>query len=354
MTPKAFIAFSAVTAVIIAAAGFVVVERYATATFVKEKEPIFPAMHDKVNEVTELLYEDKQVRIKVARQPDGQFVLAERHNYPVSNEIVRELVIGLAELKVLEPKTKLEKLYPRIQVDDLEKENSLAKHLQVKGKNGEMLIDALIGRRNFDTTGLTDEGRYVRRVGEAQSWLVAGRFDIPDQIKKWVGKEFMNVDAKRIDTSTTSHPDGTQLIVQRQDKSGTRFKVLNVPEGREVEYQIDVDNISDGVDRIEFEDVAKPGEHGIDFPKDKTIRTTYKTYDGLIVEADVYAKDESKSEFWGRFKASVADSAENKDEVQKEADKINAEVTNWVYRIPAFKYRYMSRRLDEVLKKEDS
>jgi hypothetical protein len=29
-------------------------------------------------------------------------------------------------------------------------------------------------------------------------------------------------------------------------------------------------------------------------------------------------------------------------------------VTNWVYRIPAFKYRYMSRRLDEVLKKEDS
>jgi hypothetical protein len=121
MTPKAFIAFSAVTAVIIAAAGFVVVERYATATFVKEKEPIFPAMHDKVNEVTELLYEDKQVRIKVARQPDGQFVLAERHNYPVSNEIVRELVVGLAELKVLEPKTKLEKLYPRIQVDDLER-----------------------------------------------------------------------------------------------------------------------------------------------------------------------------------------------------------------------------------------
>ena len=354
MTPKAFLAFTAVTAAVIVVSSFIVVERYATATFVKEKEPIFPAMHDKVNEVTSLLYEDKQVRIAVSRQPDGQFVLSERHNYPVSNEIVRELVVGLAELKVLEPKTKLEKLYPRIQVDDLEKEKSLAKHLQVKGKNGEMLIDALIGRRNFDTTGLTDEGRYVRRVGEAQSWLVAGRFDIPDQIKKWVGKEFMNVDAKRIETSTTTHPDGTKLIVEREDRSGTRFKVLNVPKGREVEYQIDVDNISDGVDRIEFEDVGKPGENGIDFPKDKTISTTYHTYDGLIVVADVYAKDESKSEFWARFKASVSDKAENKEEIQKEADKINAEVTNWVYRIPAFKFRYMTRRLDEVLKKEDS
>ena len=104
MTPKAFLAFTAVTAVVVVTASFVVVERYATATFVKEKEPIFPSMHDKVNDVTELLYEDKQVRIKVARQPDGQFVLAERHNSPVSSQIVRELVIGLAELKVLEPK----------------------------------------------------------------------------------------------------------------------------------------------------------------------------------------------------------------------------------------------------------
>jgi len=352
MTPKSFIAFSAVTAIIVAAASFVVVERYATSTFVKEKEPIFPAMHDKVNDVTEILYEDKQVRIAVARRDNGQFVLSERHDYPVSNEIVRELVVGLAELKVLEPKTKLEKLYPRIQVDDLANEKSLAKHLVVKGKNGETLIDALIGRRNFDTTGLTDEGRYVRRVGEAQSWLVAGRFDIPDQIKKWVGKEFMNVDAKRIDTATTTQPDGTKLIVQREEKDGTRFKVLNVPKGREVEYQIDVDNISDGPDRIEFEDVAKPGE--VEFPKDKIIHTTYKTYDGLIIDVDVYPKDESKSEFWARFKASVSDKAEKKDEIQKEADKINAEVTNWVYRIPAFKYRYMSRRLDEVLKKEDS
>jgi len=351
MTPKVFTGLAVVTAAVVIAAGFSIVHRYQTASYVAEKEPIFPAMHDKVNDAAEILYEDKQVRILVARK-DGKWVLAERHDYPVSDQIVRELLIGLAELKILEPKTKLAKLYPRIQVDDLEGEKSLAKHLSVKGKGGETFINALIGRRNFDTTGLTDEGRYVRRIGEAQSWLVAGRFDIPDAIKKWVGKEFMNVDAKRVDTARTVHPDGTQLIVQREDKSGTRFKVLNVPEGREVEYQIDVDNISDGVDRIEFEDVAKPGE--VEFPSDKTIKTTYKTYEGLIVEAELFARDESKSDFWARFKASVADDAANKEEVQKEAEKINAEVTNWIYKVPAFKYRYMTRRLDEVLKKETS
>lgn len=351
MTPKVFAGLAAVTAVVVVAAGFSVAQRYQTATYVPEKEPIFPAMHDKVNEVSEILYQDKQVRILVARK-DGKWVLAERHDYPVSDQIVRELVIGLAELKILEPKTKLPKLYARIQVDDLANEKSLAKHLVVKGKGGEVLIDALIGRRNFDTTGLTDEGRYVRRSGEAQSWLVAGRFEIPDAIKKWVGKEFMSVDAKRIDTARTVHPDGGALNVQREDKSGTRFKVLNVPQGREVEYQIDVDNISDGLDKIEFEDVAKAGE--VEFPKEQTIRTTYRTYEGLIVEAELVARDESKSDFWARFKASVADDAASKDEVAKEADKINAETANWVYKVPAFKYRYMTRKLEEVLKKETS
>ena len=351
MTPKVFLGFAAVTVVVVAAAGFSIAQRYQTATFSAEKEPIFPAMHDKVNDVSEILYEDKQVRILVARK-DGKWVLAERHDYPVSDQIVRELVIGLAELKILEPKTKLAKLYPRIQVDDLAGEKSLAKHLMVKGKGGEALIDALIGRRNFDTTGLTDEGRYVRRTGEAQSWLVAGRFDIPDAIKKWVAKEFMNVDAKRVDTARTVQPDGSQLIVQREKAGETRFKVLNVPEGREVEYQIDVDNISDGADKIEFEDVAKPGE--VEFPKDQTIHTTYHTYDGLIIDVDLVARDESKSDFWARFKASVADNAEKKDEIAKEAEKINAEVTNWVYKVPAFKFRYMTRKLEEVLKKETS
>ena len=351
MTPKVFAGLAIVTAAVVVAAGFSIADRYQTASFVAEKEPIFPVMHDKVNEVSEILYEDKQVRILVARK-DGKWVLAERHDYPVSDQIVRELLIGLSELKVLEPKTKSPKLYTRIQVDDMANEKSLAKHLMVKGKGGEPLIDALIGRRNFDTTGLTDEGRYVRRVGEAQSWLAAGRFEIPDAIKKWVAKEFMSVDAKSIDTARTIHPDGSQLVVQREKQGETRFKVLNVPEGREVEYQIDVDNISDGPDKIEFEDVAKPGE--IEFPKEQTIHTTYRTYDGLIVDVDLVARDESKSDFWARFKASVADNAEKKDEVAKEAEKINAEVTQWVYKVPPFKYRYMTRKLEEVLKKETS
>ena len=35
-------------------------------------------------------------------------------------------MIGLAELRILEPKTKLEKLYPRIQVDDLDRYQEIA------------------------------------------------------------------------------------------------------------------------------------------------------------------------------------------------------------------------------------
>ncbi len=352
MTPKIFVGFTAVTAVIVVAASISIAHRYQTATYVPEKEPIFPAMNSKINDVTQISVEDKQGKVVIARKGD-QWVMPERHDYPVSNEVVRDTLVGIAELKILEPKTKRPALYTRIQVDDLSVEKSLAKHLIVKGKDGEVLADALIGRRNFDTTGLTDEGRYVRRSGEEQSWLVAGRFDMPDAIKKWVGKEFMDVDDKRVDTATTVQPDGTKLIVVRAKQGETHFDVTNVPKGREVEYQIDVDNISDGIDKIELEDVKQAGE--VDFPKDKTIHTIYHTYDGLQVDVDLQGDDKT-SIFWAKFKASVAPDAKEEDKAarQAEADKINAAVSPWIYQIPAFKYRYMSRRLDEVLKKLDS
>ena len=55
--------------------------------------------------------------------------------------------------------------------------------------------------------------------------------------------------------------------------------------------------------RIELEDVAKPGE--VEFPKEQTIKTTYKTYEGLIVEAELFVlRDSGGSDSrWGGWKS---------------------------------------------------
>ena len=102
--------------------------------------------------------------------------------------------------------------------------------------------------------------------------------------------------------------------------------------------------MGDGLDKLELEDVKATSE--ISFPTEKVISTEISTYDGLFVDAEMAEK--SDGNFWARFKARTSEDA--KDEVKREASAINAKTSKWVYQIPAHKYRYMSRKLSDVLK----
>ena len=68
--------------------------------------------------------------------------------------------------------------------------------------------------------------------------------------------------------------------------------------------------------------------------------------DGLVMNIEMF--EDSSNRFWGRVKASSEDTAI--DEIKNEAQEINDNVSNWVYELPAHKFRYMSRKLEDVLK----
>ena len=69
-------------------------------------------------------------------------------------------------------------------------------------------------------------------------------------------------------------------------------------------------------------------------------------YDGLLIK--VQAFEDSENKFWGVFKASASlNASEN---IRQEVDKINSRVSNWVYGLPAHKYRYMTRSVRDVVK----
>jgi len=149
---------------------------------------------------------------------------------------------------------------------------------------------------------------------------------------------------KRVAKVSVIHPDGQTMMVSRADAKSTKFNLDNLPQGRTIEYQSDVDNMGDGLDKLELEDVKATSE--ISFPTEKVISTEISTYDGLFVDAEMAEK--SDGNFWARFKARTSEDA--KDEVKREASAINAKTSKWVYQIPAHKYRYMSRKLSDVLK----
>ena len=158
------------------------------------------------------------------------------------------------------------------------------------------------------------------------------------------------MDAKRIAGATIRHADGDVMEIERITPAGGKFRIVGLDPNAKVKFASDIDNVADALENLELEDIKKAGD--VEFPADKLVKTEYRTADGLIVNAESFESEDTF--FWARYKARAADDAspEMKAKADKEAAEINARVSPWVYRIPAFKYRYMSRRVKDVLEEE--
>jgi hypothetical protein len=70
----------------------------------------------------------------------------------------------------------------------------------------------------------------------------------------------------------------------------------------------------------------------------------FVTFDGLVVEAMVYATDDGTRV---RFRATADESA------AAQADELNSRLESWVYSLPSFKSDQLSKRLEDFLKTDD-
>ncbi len=350
MSPKAFLGFSIVTIVVIIAAAFSIVSRYEVDTNGSSQARLLPGLTDRVNDVTEIVYQDNEQMLTVRR--DGEsWGIVERANYTVDPEVVRTLLVSLSEMRQGEPKTRVKDRYARIQVQDVDAADAQSMLLTVRADES-VVGEIIVGRESREVAGAAGIGRYVRKPGEDRAWLASGRLDVPSSVKAWVKPEFMHVASERIATARIVHPDGHVMSIKRAAPKSSKFLITDLPKDATIKYQSDIDNIADGLDHLELEDVARPGER--EFPADKTIKTEYRTSDGLIINAESYETE--KVTFWGKFSARAADDiedAETAEKIKKEAEAINAKVSDWVYQLPSYKYRYMTRRVDEVLEKPE-
>ena len=349
MSPKTFLGFAGVTAVVVIAAGVSISARYGAATSGFAKEIVFAGLSGQFEDIGEIAVQDKDKTLTIKRA-GATWVIADRSAYTASKEAVRDVLVGLSELRLKEGKTEKKALYAKLSVEDVTEKDAKSRLLTVKGKDGAVLASLIVGRETDQIAGASDVGRYIRKPGDSQSWLAEGRLRVPVAVKDWVTPQFLDIANKRISAVNVVHPDGHLMDVNRENQAAKKFLIQNMPADRKVEYQSDIDNMGDALDNLELEDVRAAGE--ILFPKDKTIKTTLRTFDGLLVTVESF--EDKYTKFWGRFNAAVAPGAAGN--IKKEAARINEITQNWVYELPAHKFRYLSRKQDDVLEavKKDS
>ncbi len=364
MRHKTLAIFAAVT-LILTIAAFIVQSGRVGPTARSGGDLLFPGLAGELNGVASIAVLADGERLTLARE-GNEWVVTERGGYPARFEAVKKALIGLAELKTFEAKTAEPASYARIEVEDPEDEDAKSKLVTVTDGDGKTLAALVVGKLRFAKGGLGPSMTYVRRAGEAQSWLASGDLDVGGDIGDWIDKSLLDISSDRMRRVTLTPADGKPVVIGRKAGADDKFTVENLPGGAEISSESDVRNRTSVLFGLTLDDVRPAAL--VPFATKGAGKAEYRTLDGLVIRIDT-AKHENRT--WiaieaaldeaGRVEPDATESGGEDetakrltlDDVKEEVEEINQRTRGWAFAVPGYKLDYIRSTLDDLLKKPD-
>jgi hypothetical protein len=342
MKPTTFLVLLAATAVSVVAAGYAVLsESRIQAPVAAGGAPVFGDLLAHANDVQSVTIASASGKFTIARQGDG-WALAEKDNFPVLADKLRQLVAGLADLRLLEAKTDQPDRYARLEVEDVAAKDAKSKQVTLAGADGKPLADLIVGKENYtsDLNGL--RGIYVRRPGNAQAWLAQGSVEPSTAAVDWVNRIVIDLGADKIQRLQFEPTGAPAVTVSKADKAAPDFTLAPLPEGKSADPDA-LKRLTEAFTAVDLDDVRA------DKNTDKAVKAgaaEATTFDGLTLKAELLAMDGGT---WMRLTASASDGSAAADE----AKTISARVNGWLFKLPQFKAGLLQPKIDDYLKKPE-
>lgn len=359
MGSRNFFALCGVTALAVLIAGWAVSSRPSIEASDFEGTPVFPSLLENLNEVDTVSVRHKDGTFNL-KATDTGWVFVERDNYPVQDAKLGELLVKLARLEKVEPKTKLAERYDRLDlVGPEDKEDTRAKEVILTDSDGDTLASLLVGKRKF-TLGTDEGGTYILLPDDPQAWLVTGELNPGARARDWLVREISDIKDDDIRRITVTHPDGESVSVYKDTPDQANYAVENVP----ADMQLRRDSIADDMGRVLsnllHDDVKKAAD--VEFPSDKTITARFEGFDGFTVEVDLIEDGDAN---WLRFKGDAqgvvqqaeSDNSGDTEAAQKDWPQIiadlNARTKGWVYQLPGYEVAGIKKRMADLVREPD-
>ncbi len=310
-----------------------------------------PELTDGINnvEAIRIVKPGNKTVISIVRIDDG-WMVKEKYDYSANVGKIRELLLQLSLAKIIEQKTSNPDLYKRLGVQDIEIENGdlQANQLEIDGLAEPVRL--IIGGAPADTADAT----YVRRAGEAASWLINTSVDVDDDPLNWLDRTVIDVPPERVYRISISPKDGVQVVLQKTSSDESEFALQNIPQGREQSSGFMSNSVAAAIAGLSFDDVAPASQVAIAENSQGSI--SYETFDGLVINAELFVHQDVN---YARFNVST-DSALAKqleqggealaiEEVEKQAAALNKKLSDWAYVIPAVAYESITKSLEDFL-----
>ena len=296
MNPKVFLVLAALTTVTTIAAVFAVLSQPTATTLQFVDEPAFPALRENPDAVAKIILSSPAGTITLVRETGDRWAALERHGYPVDRKRVRDLVVALADMRLIERKTAEPQRYDRLEVEAPDAENAESELVRLEAANGTVLAEAIIGKQRYRLTGTEPSGTYLRRPDEAQSWLASGGIQIDREVARWLDGEIVDLDPeaiRRIEIQRAGEPSYAAV----RDNPGGELHLTGLAGDETLKEDADLTRLTGALSSVRLDDV-RPREQ-LTWPAEQhTARV--ETFDGVELSVRLAQIEDG---YWATFEA---------------------------------------------------
>lgn len=335
-----------------------------------------PGLNGQINAVKSVAIVGAETKALVTLDNGEQgWTVREKGGYPADTSKLRELLLNLADAKLLEAKTANPERYAELGVEDPHNKDAKGVLVKLEGVNPPAAL--IVG--NASSHG---GGTFVRRPAEAQSWLASGQFGVEREPTRWLNTALTDIASDRIAQVVLTPAGGQPLRLTKNQRADANFKLENIPAGRELASPGVVNGLASTLAGLRLEDVTAAADE----PTQPALhRAMFRTFDGLTIQVNAWQKD-GKS--WARFEVAFDETAAdralqeelakpkpvetnkigeapqasqvqaNPDDLRpqrlaalrQEVEQLQRRFKSWQFALPAYKYANLTKNIDDLLK----
>jgi Domain of unknown function (DUF4340) len=298
---------------------------------------MFPGLAPKLADATRIEITHQGSTMTLARKgdkPEAPWGLVQRGMYPVQSSKLRGMLTALTELRLVEPRTSDPALYGRLGLADATGKDSSAVLLRVLDRDGKAIAELLVGHRRVRTAGNVPDQVFVRRQGDARTWLAEGSLEVDADPQLWLDRDMMNIDHARV-TSIVVHRDGAELDFAKQNGKLTLRAPANPPKLED--YKLD--DLARGLELLSFEDVLPDKDATAPKVGEQIGTSEFTTDDGLKIGVTLF---KGEKDIWARFSATGSGKSAD------EAAKLGTKLAGWTYQLGSWKEAALVPNLDAL------
>ncbi len=352
-----------VTAAAVAMVAYVLGTQQSIETPAFTPQVMFADLKGQLDTVDRLVVQSNEEQFDIVKTAQGEWLIPQKANYPAASGKVREALLALSNLELIEPKTTKPERYPAL---GLGAPQDGGRGIEVIVLGGEKeLARLIVGNQQQAATPGAPAQFYVRTPAADQTWAARGRLNVQPLAIDWIERAVLGIERNAIAALDLTPPEGPAYTLSRASPDESDVTLEGLPEGRDPSPAYTLNTSAFAPVGLMVEDVRPENE--VDFNSDTHVtRAVFTTFGGVVLKLLLMADDET---YWMKAEAGVAplpvlpteaqvsqqadDAIEDvaaaaAAEAQTTAVTLNRRLSGWVFAIPKYKYDQMTKLLEDM------